>query len=166
MKRFTACLLTMGLILSLCACASPNTVTFYFVRDPGEYQYGAADSVMVGESREAAGHVDDLHYLLTLYFHGPVTDSLRSPFPSGTKLVELTQEADSMTIQLSSIFTMLEGTDLTLACACLARTCFNLTDVGTVTILAAGRETVTMTMERDSLLLADDTTAPTNEESE
>ena len=156
MKRLVSLLLIIALCLPLCACTSPNTVTYYFLREPEEYQYGVADGVMVGESREAAGHVDDLRYLLILYLHGPVSDNLSSPFPAGTKLVELTREDDSLTVQLTSMFTVLEGTDLTLACACLARTCFALTDVQSVTILAMGRETVSMTMERDNLLLVDE----------
>ena len=156
MKRLIAFLLILSLCLSLAACADPHAITFYYAREKTEYQYGAADGVMVGESREAAGHVDDLRYLLILYLHGPVSENLRSPFPAGTDLVELTQEGDSLTIRLSSIVSVLEGTDLTLACACLARTCFDLTDVRTVTILAKGLETVSMTMERDDLLLTDD----------
>ena len=115
MKRFWTLLLILSLCLSLTACAGRDAVTYYYVRPKLEYQYGVADGVMVGESREAAGHVDDLRYLLILYFHGPVSDNLRSPFPSGTSLEELVQEEDSLTIRLSGIVSMMEGTDLTLA---------------------------------------------------
>ena len=156
MKRFFSLLLVIAVTLSLAACASRNAVTYYYVRNEDEYLFGEADGVMVGESREAAGHVDDLRYLLILYLHGPISENLKSPFPMGTKLVELTREGDSLTIQLTSIFTVLEGTDLSLACACLSRTCFDMTDVQTVTITAMGRETVSVTMERDNLLLMDD----------
>ena len=159
MKKFLALLLVIAISLSLAACASSSAVTYYYVRNESEYLYGISDGVLVGESREAAGHVDDLRYLLILYLHGPVSDNLTSPFPAGTKLVELTREDDALTVQLTSMFTILEGTDLTLACACLARTCFALTDVETVTILAMGLETVSMTLARDDLLLMDDSAA-------
>ena len=156
MKRLVSLLLILALCLSLTACANPNAVTYYYVRNPDEYLYGVSDGVMVGESREAGGHVDNLRYLLILYLHGPISDHLKSPFPAGTKLVELNREGDDLTVQLTSMFTVLEGADLTLACACLARTCFELTDVQTVTVLAMGWKTVSMTMERDHLLLMDD----------
>ena len=163
MKKSIALLLVLAITLSLAACASSSAVTYYYVRNEDEYLYGVSDGVMVGESREAAGHVDDLRYLLILYLHGPVSDNLTSPFPAGTKLVELTREGGALTVQLTSIFTVLEGTDLTLACACLARTCFALTDAQSVTILSMGLETVSMTLERDDLLLMDDSAESMNE---
>ena len=156
MKRSISLLLSLSLILSLSACGGRDAVTYYYVRDELAYEYGVADGVMVGESRTAAGHIDDLRYLLILYFHGPVSDNLESPFPSGTTLESLSQKEDALHIQLSGIVSVMEGTDLTLACACLARTCFGLTDVQSVTISSEGLGTVSMTMERDSLLLVDD----------
>ena len=156
MKKAITLLLMLSLILSLSACGGQDAVTYYYVRDELAYEYGVADGVMVGESRAAAGHIDDLRYLLILYFHGPVSDNLESPFPSGTTLESLNQKEDALHIQLSGIVSVMEGTDLTLACACLARTCFGLTDVQSVTISSEGLGTVSMTIERDSLLLVDD----------
>lgn len=156
MKRAILLLLVASMALGLAACGSQDAVTYYYVRDPQAYLYGVADGVMVGESRTAAGHIDDLRYLLILYFHGPVNEALKSPFPSGTTLESLTQKDDAIHIQLSGIVSVLEGADLTLACACLARTCFGLTDAETVTISSTGLGTVSMTLERDSLLLVDD----------
>ena len=166
MRKYLALLLVLAMTLSLAACASPSAVTYYYVRNEDEYLYGVADGVMVGESREAAGHVDDLRYLLILYFHGPVSDYLRSPFPSGTTLEAVVREDDALIIQLSSIVSVMEGMDLTLACACLARTCFGLTDVQTVTIFADGFGAVSMTLERDSLLLVDNSAEYLTEESQ
>lgn len=165
MKRWLAFLLILSFCLGLGACAQKNAVTYYYVRNELDYQYGVADGVMVGEGREAAGHVDDLRYLLILYFHGPVSDNLRSPFPSGTTLEDLIQDEDILHIQLSGIVSLMEGTDLTLACACLARTCFELTDVQTITISAEALGSVSMTISRDSLLLMDDSAADMTEES-
>ena len=55
---------------------------------------------------------------------------------------------------------MLGGTDLTLACACLAQTCFGLSNAQAVSITAEGLGIVSMTLTRDSLLLVDDTPIP------
>ena len=166
MKKLLALLLILSMVLGLAACASRSAVTYYYVRTSGDYQYGVTDGVIVGESREAAGHVDDLRYLLILYFHGPVSDHLRSPFPSGTTLDEVTREGDALHISLSSIVSVMDGTDLTLACACLARTCFDLTDVQSVTIFSEGLGAVSMTLTRDSLLLVDDSAEDMTEESQ
>ena len=156
MKRFLILLLVFAMVVSMAACSKRGTVTYYYVRDPLEYQYGAADGVMVGESREAGGHTDNLRYQLTLYFHGPVSDYLQSPFPSGTTLEELARVGEQLHIQLSGIVALMDDADRTLACACLARTCFDLADVQTVTISAEFTHTVSVTIHRDSLLLVDD----------
>ena len=164
MKRSLALLLSLCLAISMTACARQNTVTYYYVRDPMEYQYGTADGVMVGESREAGSHADNLRYLLILYFHGPVSDYLESPFPSGTTLEELTRDGDRLDIRLSGVVAIMDSTDLTLACACLARTCFDMTDAQSVTISAKFTEAVSVTIHRDSLLLVDDSAEHLTEE--
>ena len=164
MKKVLCLALLLSLCLSLTACAKDTAVTYYYVRDEEDYQYGTADGVMVGENREAAGHINDLRYLLILYFHGPVSDNLESPFPSGTGLEELVQDGDTLHIRLSGIVAIMEGTDLTLACACLARTCFGLTDAETVVISAESLSTVSMTFTRDSLLLVDDSAEYLNQD--
>lgn len=156
MKKVVSFLLLLALCLNLAACAEEPPVTYYYVRTADEYLYGVPDGVMAGEKREAAGHVDDLRYLLILYFHGPISDNLRSPFPSGTNLEALERDGDTLTLKLSGIVSMMEGADLTLAGACLARTCFELTDVQTVTIFAESLHAVSVTFHRDSLLLVDD----------
>ena len=60
-------------------------------------------------------------------------------------------------ITLSAPFAQLENIDLTIACTCLARTCFDLTDAQTVLIEAAAEEsdTVSVSIDRDSYLLID-----------
>ena len=166
MKRLTALLLLLSLCLSLSACARQDAVTYYYVRSRQDYIYGSAEGVMVGENREAAGHVDDLRYLLILYFHGPVSENLKSPFPSGTVMEAVVQDEDSLDIRLSGIVSMMEGTNLTLACACLARTCFELTDVESVTIRSEALSAMTITFTRDSLLLVDDSARNLTQESE
>ena len=163
MKRFLSLLVVLAMALTLTACTESDALTFYYVRDESAYQFGSSEGVIAGEYREAAGHVHDLRYLLILYLHGPVSENLRSPFPNGTSLVDLEQTTEGLTIHLSSIASAMKGTDLTLACASIARTCFEITDVQSVTIIATGFGEVMMTMNRDSLLLVDDSAAPAGE---
>ena len=156
MKRFLIFLLLLGLALSCLACSDQQSITFYYVREEPAYLFGVENAVIVGETRESASNIQNLHSLLILYFHGPLNETFRSPFPRGTSLVTVQQDGTHLTIRLSSIASAMKGTDLTLACACLARTCFDAVDVEAVTIIATGFGNMSVTMTRDSLLLIDD----------
>ena len=162
MRKIISLMLTAILLISLSGCIdTSDTATFYYARYEDAYVYGMDNAVIAGEYRDVTGHRGDLRYLLTLYFHGPTTEYLRSPFPSGLVLRSVEQEDQSIHVELSASLTMLSGTDLSLACACLARTCFGLTDAQSVTISSEGLGYVSMTLTRDSLLLVDDTPIPT-----
>ena len=163
MKRFLIFLVLLGLALSCLACSGQESITFYYVREEPAYLFGVDNAVIVGESRDSAGNIQNLHSLLILYLHGPLNENFRSPFPRGTSLVAVQQDRDHLTVRLSSIASAMKGTDLTLACACLARTCFDAADVEAVTIIATGFGNVSVTLTRDSLLLTDDA-VPTSEE--
>ena len=162
MRKIIALTLAAFLLIGLTGCLeTTDTATFYYTRFEDSYLYGMDNAVIAGEYRDVTGHSGDLKYLLTLYFHGPTTEYLRSPFPSGMVLRTVERQGDTVHVALSSSLTMLTGTDLTLACACLARTCFSLTDAQSVTISSDGLGFVSMTLTRDSLLLVDDTPIPT-----
>ena len=162
MRKIIALALAILLMVSLTGCIDTgDTATFYYTRFEDSYLYGMDNAVIAGEYRDIAGHSGDLKYLLTLYFHGPTTEYLCSPFPSGMVLRSVERQGDTVHVALSASLTMLTGTDLTLACACLARTCFSLTDAQSVTISSEGLGFVSMTLTRDSLLLVDDTPIPT-----
>ena len=162
MRKIIALTLAVLLLIGLTGCiAIDETATFYYARFEDSYLYGMDNAVIAGEYRDVSGHSGDLKYLLTLYFHGPTTEYLRSPFPSGMVLRAVERQGDTVHVALSSSLTMLTGTDLTLACACLARTCFSLTEAESVTISSEGLGFVSMTLTRDSLLLVDDTPIPT-----
>ena len=161
MRKIIALALAVLLMVSLTGCIDTgDTATFYYTRFEDSYLYGMDNAVIAGDYRDVTGHSGDLKYLLTLYFYGPTTEYLCSPFPSGMVLRSVERQGDTVHVALSASLTMLTGTDLTLACACLARTCFSLTDAQSVTISSEGLGFVSMTLTRDSLLLVDDTPIP------
>ena len=161
MRKIIALALAVLLMVSLTGCIDTgDTATFYYTRFEDSYLYGMDNAVIAGEYRDIAGHSGDLKYLLTLYFHGPTTEYLCSPFPSGMVLRSVERQGDTVHVALSASLTMLTGTDLTLACACLARTCFGLSQAEAVSITAEGLGIVSMTLTRSSLLLVDDTPIP------
>ena len=157
MKRFISIVLIGILVLSLAGCgqnAQDSQVPFYYPR--AEFDHGAPDGVIAPEIHEISGHNNDLRYLLALYLLGPSDPELRLPFPEGAILVDLVQEGSTVTVTLSSIVTRLDDIDLTISCACLAETCFAISDVQTVHILSlvsAAGLSVDATYTRDNSLL-------------
>ena len=162
MKRLICLMLALLLLCSLCSCHYSESgdilepVEFFYPRKSDDFIYGSEEGVLAAEVREAAGHAGDLNYLLSLYLRGPQNSSLRSFFPDGCTLEEVRSGGNTLCIVLSSEFTQLEGMALTLACAGLARTCFSMTGAQRIRIDAASDEkTFTITLDADSLLLAD-----------
>lgn len=167
MKRlliFLLCTVTL-----LCGCDTSQSkiedpVTFYYPRT--EYVFGQSDSVIASETREAAGKRTDLPALLNEYLQGPVSAELRSPFPDGTRIKEIRQDGAILQLVMDDGFTRLSEMELTITCACLAKTSLPLTDCTTVQIIMEGSANDTnrvITMDEQSLLLMDDiiTTTPT-----
>lgn len=159
MKRIACLMLTLTLTICFLGCdnSDADTISFCYLR--GEYIPGQIDSVMVFEERDLSGHPQDIGYLLGIYLEGPLEDTLVSPFPDGTSLVEIIREKDTLTIELTKEFLTLDGIRLTLAASCLSSTCFHLTDVQTVQITCGDEAPVVIS--RDSLTLLDDSSTTT-----
>ena len=156
-------LITVFLLLTcLCACHYSDSgdilepVEFFYPRKSANYVYGSADGVITSESREASGPVNDLNYLLTMYLRGPQDASLRNPFPAGCKLEEISAEGSTLYIRFSKEFTALENTELTLACASLAKTCFSIIGYETISIHAeSDGKLIHMELNPDSMQFSD-----------
>lgn len=157
MKRSLTLALSVILMISLFGCAFPGAqekapAEFYYLR--AEYVYGTSDGVVTSELREISGHEIDLRYLLSLYLQGPLDEGLRSPFPEGCTLLELQERDGTLTVTLSPALGELSDMSRTLACVCLARTCFSLTGAETVCIRFSSPDgqLQNQTIERESLL--------------
>lgn len=172
MKRLTALGLALIVAFGLWGCKSwsekqNEAVCFYYQRI--DYSYGEEDSVIAAETRELSGYRDNLRYLMTLYFHGPQDPGLFSPFPSGISVVDIRTEDDTLVVSLNSALNQLQDLDLTIACTCLARTCFELADVQQILIESPPTEDgsfVSISISRDQYLLTDSipsTTSPTQQ---
>lgn len=125
-------------------------VPFYYVRE--DYQE-SMEQVILSEVREASGHRNDLPYLLALYSMGPTSEGLVSPFPKNTRMTLITRADNSIELSLSDGVLILTDAEFTLAGACIAKTCMELTDVEQVTIICGDR---TITISDDNLLLSSD----------
>lgn len=165
MKRIICLLLVVLVLLSGCSFALDNIkepVDFYYLRTcskPDDYKTYFTEGAIIPETREASGHTQDLYYLLSMYLRGPLDSQLRSPFPSGCSVLDIRQDGQKLSVSLSSIAAILEDFDLTLANACLAKTCMALADVDSVYIEFLRNDGVILfstTITSDTLVLEEE----------
>lgn len=162
MKRFLSMAIAAALMLSGCMGQGQRIrepVTFYYLRS--QYEYGSSKSIIGMEEREASGHRGDLRYLMALYLMGPSEEDLRSPLPSGTKMLSVEKADATVTLTLSELPAAMTDTAFSLACACLTKTCLGLTDAESVTIVSGSRN---LTMTLDKLIFLDSTEPNETEE--
>lgn len=176
MKRFFAAAAITLVCCLLLGCSSFGTgikepVTFYYPRSLATY--GHEDSIIASELRESSGHTNDPDYLISLYLHGPMDDNLVSPFPQGTSLISLQQEDHILYLTLSDSFANQSSLDISIACACLSKTCFELCNVEQVEIRTASiplGQTQTVVITKDNIQLhdnsAENVTAPNHTKTE
>ncbi len=162
MKKILCVFLPLLLLLSLVSCAQGHAdprvpVTFYY--RTREFGVEKGEKVISSEAREGFGHREDYIYLVDMYLRGPVTEKCISPFPAGTTLEQLDLMNDTVLIELSSHISLISGTELTIACVCLAKTVSQMTGMKAVRISAKGdlldgQPFITIS-EKDFLLLDD-----------
>lgn len=161
MKRWTAALLAFAILCALPGCtrkapAPKSPVSFYY--PAVEVIYDGKTHVIQAETREGAGYEEDIAGLLNLYLRGPISETLRSPFPGRVTVSHFSTTANTAILELSSEFSQLVGIDLTLACACIANTLFDLTQLQRVQIFATDAmldSQASITLERDDLYFTD-----------
>lgn len=154
MKQCFSILLCIILIFSLIGCTSQDSssVTFYYCRDPEQYQYFESDSVISAEHRDLIGHTGDLKYMVGLYLAGPLGEGMTVPFSKSTKLLSVEQHGDTVQIELSDHTMVLTDSEFSLACAALSMTCMEFINCREVTISSGNRS---ITMHTDSIILSD-----------
>ncbi len=149
---FTLLILLLCLFLPGCQRADENSVSFYYSRDPQQYQYFEENAVIDREYRDLTGHRKDLRYMTGLYLAGPMEEGLIPPFSKSTRLLSVQQDGGAITIELSDHTSIMTDSEFSLACACLTLTCLDFTECEEVTVVS-GERSVTMTA--DSILLSD-----------
>ena len=171
MKKWICILLILSLALSLAACAQKKEqkfqkpVTFYYCRTSPSF--GVPDGLIVGETRESAEYEGNLLGLLNRYISGPLTSDMIRPFPFAARIIACTVSEGSVFLEVSDTFTVLQGVDLSLALACLTKTIYEITGIGTIHMKAQtakfdGIEVVTMRIE--DIFLYDGSQSPAGAE--
>lgn len=160
MKRFMCTLLASILIAMLCACNSAQQIEVpvnYYYRTR-QVQYNSDTGVISAEIREAKGSKENYHHLIEQYLNGPKSNHYISPFPAGTTLEELNVDNNRVQIVLSPHMALLSGSELMIACICLARTLLEMTGVKYVQISAENsllNNEQSITLSSDSFVLID-----------
>ena len=153
MKRLIGFLFLPLLILLLAGCGSSSLegISFFYCRHPNAYQYFESDGVIAAESRDLSGHNGDLQYMIALYLAGPLEESLISPFPRNTRLIEAKKQNSTIHIELSDLGNSMTDSEFSLAAACLSKTCMLFAD-GTDVTIKSGVRTITLNAENMVLL--------------
>lgn len=160
MKKQISFLLVLSILFSLFGCNTDSVKdpgNFYYLRS--ESQFSDADGIIAPEIREMKDLRGNLDSILELYMRGPESSNLESPFPRDTKILEWKIIGSSLHLNFSDLFAQLSGVELTLACACITKTCIELLDVETVRIRANGsllNGSTYIIMNASNLNLADD----------
>lgn len=123
MKRVLALFLVLSLILGGCGIGqqqedSGTDVTFYYAARDIDQLTG---ELAVGEETRNL-RVYTLGELLEVYFQGPSSESLTSPFPEGTKALSFAESDQGLKLTMSEAFFTLQGVDMSVAACCLTRT--------------------------------------------
>lgn len=153
MKRIIAFALCLVLMLPQFGCASEEMRSpglFYYRRSATAY--GVEDGVIASEQRELAGMETDLDALLEAYFAGPESGELQSPFPRDSRVVSWQLEDGILRLTMSDDFAALSGVELTIACACIAKTLLGITGADQISLQA---ESVLLSGERAILLTSE-----------
>ena len=138
MKRLIAVFLLIALIL--CGCSSKTTAPFYYCR--ANFQEEPLESIIDCEGRDIAGHEHQLDFLISLYLMGPSNKDFVCPFPADVQLKETHVSGTQLTVTLTDMNTVSDSR-FTIASACMALTCFEISNCETVTV-RSGKRTITM----------------------
>ena len=159
--RKIICLLLCCVSLVLCfgctekAPAPQEGTLFYYPKADLSFQPGSTSFDTEARSLENPG---TWVQVLNIYFAGPESEHLLSPFPAGLQAQQATMERNTVIITVSDHLASLTGLDLTIACSCLSLTALALTGAETVVIHAEGTlldGQKSITMDKNTLLLLD-----------
>lgn len=165
MKRVLSFLLIPILLLTLWGCSGNDIepAHFYYIRK--NFDYNSTDGVFVPKTTDSAQYIT-LNAFISEYLRGPDSTNLVSPFPSGTSLVNLDENGETLVVTLSDSFAALTGIELSLACCAFAKTAIEFSGASVVEISALsemldGVKTITITAE--DIILFDHVQTPSLE---
>lgn len=153
MKRLIACLISLTLLVSLCACdrkveevISENSYMLWFAVRQGSKR---SDSAAIYRELRQWEDTPSPHELLYALMQGPQSEDLYSPFPEGVSVRFIYTDGETVRVDLSETYADLSGFEVTLADYCIALTLCQLPEIESVKITVEGE--VIHDRNRDSL---------------
>lgn len=135
-KLIAVWILLLCLLLSACSHTPPDPSATCFYYRNATVAYHSENGLIGRQLIDDTDDTSDWTQLLEDYLRGPTDSQLVSPFPAGIQLVYFSVSQDTAQAVLSREFADLTGSDLTIACACLALTIQNITHCSLVEISA------------------------------
>ena len=158
MKQFLTIFLAVLLLLPLFGCKQSDPgedlVAFYYkARD---IKYDPQFSPLEAEHHSKSDFTT-WEQALKAYLAGPEDSNLVNPFPAGLTLISFQEDSGALALVLSNDLSALTGTELTIACCCIAKTCLEMTGAERISISAEtelldGERSITLDHETINLL--------------
>lgn len=165
MKKGIILLLVVAQLLSLIGCGKQQgnaadgiSVQFYY--EVQNTQQLDVESVVAAESRTVDAYT--LQELLDQYLAGPESEELCSPFPAGTRVLDIVSDENGLTLKMSGEFFTLMGVEMSVAGCCIAKTVCEYASVPSV-MLTDELKTIRLEVQPEHYLLYDDITQTADE---
>jgi germination protein M len=145
-------LLTLCAVVLLSGCvyathraqtADADSYTLYYMASNLETAAGGdaigSESVLL-EDLQGRDTCTTAEKLTKTLLAGPESETLKSPFPSGTQLISTTLRDGHATVDLSYPYSTLSGVSLTIADYCITLTLTQLSEISSVSVTVRGQE--------------------------
>ena len=160
MKRIIVFILLIAMTVCICGCGNRGSemikpVNVYYCRETVDH---SSDLGIFAPIQLDIGEWDGrMLAFINFYISAPVRDGLRSPFPTGAGITSIEYLDNALRVQLNPLFARLSTGELTVACACISLTLFELTNANSVRFNHHGATNDTVAvMTRDNLLFKDE----------
>lgn len=139
MRRYKMIAAALALVL-LAGCTAAiaqrpqyiNPIDFYYCRK--DAVYGSETGALDYETTELGRNDMTVEEILALYFRGPISNTLRSPFPQGLACTGAELDGGVLTLHMNEVYSTLSGVELSLASACLTMTLTQIAFVDSVRV--------------------------------
>ena len=159
MKKIITLFLVVALLFCFSGCVADNTdmakpVTVYYCQK--KIDYGSDMGLIAPDQIDFGDWNGRMLAFMNFYISAPVKEGMYSPFPAGASINAIEYRNEILKVQLNPLFSRLSACELTVACACISLTLFELTSASSVSFsFHSGTNETIAVMTRDNLIFKD-----------